>query len=271
MNTSTFKATAYPTKSNRITKRNFLVSALALSAAGLSTPLYAQTAHDPKTALVIVSLADNKHQGIVPTTDELGNGQDPSKNLYWGAMYGVKTYFKRSENYITVDGGRYDHGAIKGLLDSVTIKPKDNQNITINAIAIDGMHQQEALALYYTALQTNRHNYDLVVFIGHNPLMDINLKFNKDPRTNFHTSNVKTAVLACQSRPFFKDIITDTKAQEYVMTNGNMAPEAYSLDGILTAWINDEPASVACQRAAEKYAQYQKIPLKNAKWLFNAS
>ena len=98
--------------------------------------------------------------------------------------------------------------------------------------------------------------------------MDISPNFKKDHRTERHTSNVKTAVLACQSRSFFKDIIADTQAEAYVMTNGNMAPEAYSLDGILKAWMNDFPASEAQKMAAQQYAKYQKIPLKNANWLF---
>ena len=58
------------------------------------------------------------------------------------------------------------------------------------------------------------------------------------------------------------------RATPYVLTNGNMAPEAYVLEGILEAWMKGEGPKQAQDRAAEKYAHYQKIPLKNAKWLF---
>ena len=46
-----------------------------------------------KTIHVFVALCDNKYQGIVPVPAAIGNGQDPKNNLYWGAGYGVKSYF----------------------------------------------------------------------------------------------------------------------------------------------------------------------------------
>lgn len=45
---------------------------------------------------VFVALADNAHQGIVPVPAALGNGDDPGRNLYWGAAYGMRTYFRKS-------------------------------------------------------------------------------------------------------------------------------------------------------------------------------
>src|ERR1700751_6185185 len=45
---------------------------------------------------VYVALADNRHQGIVPVPAKLGNGEDPARNLYWGAAYGLKTFFSSS-------------------------------------------------------------------------------------------------------------------------------------------------------------------------------
>jgi hypothetical protein len=45
---------------------------------------------------VVVALCDNEHQGIVPVRRQLGNGRDPRSNLYWGALYGVRSYFARN-------------------------------------------------------------------------------------------------------------------------------------------------------------------------------
>ena len=67
-----------------------------------STLLYAQETDDPKTIHVYVALCDNINQGIVPVPKSLGNGQDPKSNLYWGALYGVKTHFKRSADWSLV-------------------------------------------------------------------------------------------------------------------------------------------------------------------------
>ena len=45
----------------------------------------------PKSIHIIVALCDNEFQGIVPVSDLLGNGREPGTNLYWGALFGVKT------------------------------------------------------------------------------------------------------------------------------------------------------------------------------------
>src|SRR5260370_2588472 len=48
---------------------------------------------------VFVALADNQHQGIIPVPAALGNGEDPAHNLYWGAAFGVRTFFKKSPEW----------------------------------------------------------------------------------------------------------------------------------------------------------------------------
>ena len=52
-----------------------------------------------KVIHVLVALCDNENQGIVPVPAHLGDGADPNKNLYWGAAYGVKTFFSKSANW----------------------------------------------------------------------------------------------------------------------------------------------------------------------------
>src|SRR5258707_3637933 len=74
--------------------RRFLVVFLALFVNSLAAQeLSSRTVH------VFVALADNQHQGIVPVPARLGNGQDAAANLYWGAAYGVKSYFKSSADW----------------------------------------------------------------------------------------------------------------------------------------------------------------------------
>jgi len=59
----------------------------------------AQDADPPRIVHVFVALADNQHQGIIPVPAKLGNGDDPNHNLYWGAAYGIKTFFARSAEW----------------------------------------------------------------------------------------------------------------------------------------------------------------------------
>ena len=54
---------------------------------------------------VFVALADNVHQGIVPVPAALGNGDAPATNLYWGAAYGVKSFFRRSADWKLMSAG----------------------------------------------------------------------------------------------------------------------------------------------------------------------
>jgi len=35
----------------------------------------------------------------VPVPAALGNGDDPGRNLYWGAAFGVRTFFQRSNEW----------------------------------------------------------------------------------------------------------------------------------------------------------------------------
>src|SRR5687768_907903 len=48
---------------------------------------------------VFVALCDNVNQGIVPVSASLGNGDSPATNLYWGAAFGVKTFFSRNKDW----------------------------------------------------------------------------------------------------------------------------------------------------------------------------
>jgi hypothetical protein len=59
----------------------------------------------PRLVHVFVALADNEHQGIVPVPKALGNGDDPSHNLYWGAAFGVRTFLKKSGDWIEISSG----------------------------------------------------------------------------------------------------------------------------------------------------------------------
>ncbi|HKY30088.1 MAG TPA: hypothetical protein VJM12_19310, partial [Pyrinomonadaceae bacterium] len=51
---------------------------------------------------VFVALCDNVNQGIVPVSASLGNGDSPATNLYWGAAFGIDTFFRKSKNWLLV-------------------------------------------------------------------------------------------------------------------------------------------------------------------------
>jgi hypothetical protein len=65
-----------------------------------------------KLVHVLVALCDNQSQGIVPVPARIGNGDDPANNLYWGARFGVKTFFKRSVDWKLIEEARNPRAGI---------------------------------------------------------------------------------------------------------------------------------------------------------------
>ena len=57
------------------------------------------SAGKPVIVQVSVALADNKNQWIVPVPAAIGDGQNATTNLYWGARYGLKTYMTRDAGW----------------------------------------------------------------------------------------------------------------------------------------------------------------------------
>ena len=220
-----------------------------------------------KQARIIVSLADNANQGIVPIKPSLGNGQDPKNNLYWGALYGAKTHFKRMPKW-SVSSVNSDNSLV---LDAFELSHAAFPAAKIRFEAWDGAKQKNAVRAYFQDLRNSESLNDLVCFVGHNVLMDLfiekvpALKTTKDENLERGRNG---AVIACQSAPYFDPHHEKLGVRSYVMTRGLMAPEAYVLEGILAAWLSGQDANMARSEAAKQYAKYQKIPIRNANWLF---
>jgi len=221
----------------------------------------------PKQARIIVSLADNTNQGIVPIKASLGNGQDPKNNLYWGALYGAKTHFKRMNDWSVTS----QNSEKSDVLDAFELKHAAHPTTKIIVEAWDGAKQNRAVKAYLADLKDAESPNDFVCFVGHNALMDLSVA-NVPALKATKTANIergrKASVIACRSAPYFKPYHDSLGVESYVMTKGLMAPEAYVLEGFLAAWLNGDTANKARAAAAAQYSKYQKIPLRNANWLF---
>lgn len=251
-------------QSNMFTRRTAIIGGIAASTILIPSKAYAC----PKTFRVIVSLADNKNQGLVPIKASLGNGQNPANNLYWGAMYGVKSYLKRQDNWKV---SQTDSSLLKSpVLESLHLNYKNGDSGGFGfAEAWDGAHQKQATEYFMKLLLQPEDS--LTIFVGHNPLMDVDVDFPRFAAKHAKQNKIsgrKFAVIGCQSRSYFEKGIEATGHTPYVLTAGNMAPEAYVVEAIIRAWMEGKPAQGAREYAAAAYAKYQKIPLKNANWLF---
>jgi len=231
-----------------------------------------------RTVHVFVALADNKNQGIVPVAAKLGNGDDPDNNLYWGAAYGVKTFFAHSGDWELL----VSHLKPKPEILERCIFKHRKQNVYLVADAYQGRQIKQAIVDFLDAAAgrgqekisvaagprtpaiTIAGNADLVVYVGHEGFMDFQL-----PALPASTNAPmrQAIVLACISKSYFAVPLRTAGAQPLVWTTGLMAPEAYTLKSALDGWILHESDQQIRERAAAAYHQYQKCGLNAARRL----
>lgn len=224
-----------------------------------------------KVIHVLVALCDNENQGIVPVPAHLGNGEDTMRNLYWGAAYGVKTYFGKSQNWqklTTIANPK------ENVLERIVFKHR-TQNVYLVADAYRGSKMKETINDFFSAVSGEKlenisidnktiqisGSADVVAFIGHNGLMDFKLDkeiVKKDEATR------DAIILACASRQYFAEHLKKTSAKPLLWTSNLMAPEAYILHDALEGWIRGETDLQVQTRAASAYARFQKISVKSA-------
>lgn len=216
----------------------------------------------PLLAQVIVCLADNKHQGIVPVKPSLGNGQDPRNNLYWGALYGVKAHLLKAGWKPVADRTPLENG----MLDRIVLQQKIGKvDARVIAEAWDGREIRKAtLRFLKLAAEGKTH---LVAYVGHDGLMDFELKEKIQPVKNAPPTSA--AIFACASREYFREILKGIGVHALVLTNGLMCPEAYTLDAMLKAWFSGSDAAATREAVARAYRKYQKCSIKAARGLFS--
>jgi hypothetical protein len=235
----------------------------------------------PRAVHVFVALADNVNQGIVPVPAALGNGDDPARNLYWGAAYGVRTYFRKGAEWKEI--GVLENPSTSVLERAVFYNA--NQNVYLVADAYRGREIKDAIVDFFQAAAgLNREKAirvkgtngteveisiqpNLAVYVGHDGLMDfaIEKKFQGEA-----AGEREAIVLACASKVYFGPNLRTTRARPILWTTGLMAPEAYTLKDALDGWMAGETGEQIRERAARAYAKYQKISLNAAMRLFSS-
>lgn len=240
--------------------------------AGVKTEPYAG-----RVAYVIVALCDNVNQGIVPVPAALGDGDDPARNLYWGARFGVKTHFDASREWRRVSAAR---DPAPRVLERVVYKHRTRDAYLV-ADAYRGAEIAQATADFLNVASGNLNptfedggrTYGLgrgaaahlVAYVGHDGLMDFRLPPLPARRDDVRRDAV---ILACASKRYFAPALRETGARPLLWTTNLMAPEAYVLKAALDGWLAGEDGEQVRQRAAKAYDKYQNCGLKAARNLF---
>jgi len=224
---------------------------------------------------VFVALADNVNQGIVPVSASLGNGDNAATNLYWGAAFGVRTFFTRNKDWelISVTPNPtasilerciFKHRRASVLLVADAYRGKEiSQTIWDFLEAAAGKPGEQLKvgdAQFHTA-----GSADLVAYVGHDGLMDFKLHAHPKHRDDRQR---RAIILACASKQFFSDALQDTGATALLWTTQLMAPEAYILSAAVDGWIKKESDEQIRLRAADAYNKYQNCGVKAARALF---
>ncbi len=234
---------------------------------------------------VIVCLCDNENQGIARVSPQLGNGQQPRTNLYWGAMYGVKTFLKRSDKWTLIAS---PEGDVKGpvLKRALFRRNVGGEPVYLFAEAYDGARMTDALRMFYRAAagaakrelllpgpdgKARRYGLlggaDLICFVGHNGLMDATVQ---PPEQRARKRPEGAVVLACKSDAYFRRPLDGLGCPLLVSTRGLMAPEAYTLDALVREWADGGDEAAMRLAAAKAYAKYQRCSSAAARRLFGA-
>jgi hypothetical protein len=262
---------------------------LAAVAAALALSAPPARAAPPPLAHVFVALCDNDHQGIVPVRAQLGDGDDPVHNLYWGARNGMRTYLERAPgwrrlwvehhaNGVVLERVVFRHGptglvlvadayrgreiaaALRDFLDAAAGRG------WAEVIPVDGPGGRQELML--EAAQ-------LVAYVGHDGLMDAD---NPDVRALLAALPVRwpgaprkaAMVVACSSGSYFAEPLRRAGAEPWLWTTGLLPAEAYSVEAAAVAWAEGGGPARARAAAARAFAAHQRCSLRAAQRLFAA-
>ncbi|MDR2943243.1 MAG: hypothetical protein LBV17_11700 [Treponema sp.] len=229
--------------------------------------------HDAKTIHIFTALCDNRYQGITRVSAALGNGQNLNTNLYWGALYGVRSYFKKSDEWELLSAQK-----TKGVMLERLVFKHTEKNYYLIADAYNGKYIKQCTIDFLNSSCGNQKdvlqadgktlgiggNASLLAYVGHDGLMDFQLS-----ETFINTDNVRhdVIILACYSKRYFSPHLEKANVNPLIWTTNLMAPEAYTLHDAITGYINGETNEDIRERGASAYAKYQKCSIKAAKGL----
>ena len=240
----------------------------------------------PIVVHVVVALCDNQNQGIVPVPKHLGNGQDPNSNLYWGALYGVRTFFPRRGGWtaLPVDGQTNTEIRERLVFFREVTRGDGVVPVYIVAEAWDGAEIKSAIGRFFeiaSGVGTEQVSFrrgskqatisaggsaHLVAFVGHNGLMDFSFRGTAERMPRQVASS--SIVLACASKPYFLDLLRGVGSHPCCsrLDSWHRRPTRWTLRSDLRA----QGGSVAAVRdaAATAYHAYQRCGRQAARNLF---
>ena len=233
----------------------------------------AVAAGKPLVVHVVVPLCSN--QQIDCGASWAGRPGDLDKNLYWGAVFGVRTWMERPRSdwervsVAGAEGPRLERRVYRRWVSGAPFGKSEKVEQIVVFDAIHGDRIDDAVRLFWTSATeggslvfvdagATRTERALVAgYTGHNRMLDgLTLPSappaeKRDPRAAF--------VLACLSERTFGAPLRAAGVPVLLTTTALVAPEAYLTDAVLHA-VGDgrDPAGVR-EQAVASYVVWQKL------------
>ena len=214
----------------------------------------------PKNVRVFVALCDNKTQGIEKVGEKIGNGDVPDENLYWGCSDGFGSLFRHSREWKVTEARE---NVSEVILRRMELKHSSG-DVRLIAEAYRGSAMKQCLEDFERAVAGGEN--DLVVFIGHNGLMDFPL--TQTIRSGERSKTTDAIVLCCMSEGYFKTRLENAGARPVLLTQQLMYPGAFILHDVLEVWRAGGSTEEIRNAAGKAYAKNQKISVKAATGVF---
>jgi hypothetical protein len=216
---------------------------------------------ETRTIRVFVALADNASQGIVPVPAKIGNGDDADENLYWGTSEGFRSVFRNSKAWQKVSSTKPETGPVLERLD---FKHREH-DCSLVAEAWRGSEMKACTEAFFAELKSG--GADLVVYVGHDGLMDFSLPTIVG---NERKKPASAMVLCCKSRAFFGPHLEALGAEPVLMTEQLMYPGSFLVRDAAAAWLRGDSLAGIRMTAARSYAANQGISVKAAAGVFSS-
>jgi len=233
--------------------------------------LMATTTAPPIEVTVVVPLCDNAL--IACGRAAAGDPRALETNLYWGAMYGAERWLSRAPGFHVVTKADAPDAERPALLRRVVVERRaaaGERVVRLTLLAFDGAHIDDAVAYFFAQARTPTS--DLLVWAGHDRLMDVAPPTTTATTTATTTTPSRVAVLACESDRYFGPALRALGAQPVAMTRTFMAPEAYLLEALAGSVARHGVDARQPLRAAliAAYAKYQRLSTRAAGSVFTS-
>jgi hypothetical protein len=225
--------------------------------------------------LSLSPVINTRESSLFPS--RLGNRQDPANNLYRGAAFGVKSFFRSSADWRLLTCAPASQ---RNVLERCIFRHRDPDRILV-VDAYDGARIREAVSDFVSAAaglvqetfsvvidgkQASvgiAGDADLLAYVGHDAFMDFQIPRVRGARLRRIRSDLLFS--RATANPIFLLTCQRHTANRFLWTTGLMTPEAYTLKAALDGWLRSETGDAIRDRAAVAYNKYQKCGLMAAR------